>query len=111
MTLPYRQTVRHSTLTAVLLVRFQLGQLEKNKNLKKGDNMLVVHSDRMGITNLNAVSELKLMGRYIRAVNIHGDNHAIAAYETEERAMAVFRTLMDQCRLTKGDDVILLPEV
>lgn len=73
--------------------------------------MLIVHSDRMGMTNLNAISEVKLMGRYIRAVNLNGDNHAIAAYESEERAEAVFRTLTEQCRLTKGDDVILLPEV
>lgn len=73
--------------------------------------MLIVHSDRAGITNMNAISEIRLMGRYIRAVNINGDNHAVAAYKTEERAEAVFRNLTDQCRLTKGDDVILLPEV
>lgn len=72
--------------------------------------MLIVHSDRMGMTNLNAVSEVKLIGRYIRAVDIRGDNHAVAAYDTEDRAEAVFHTLTEQCRLTKGDDVILLPE-
>ena len=73
--------------------------------------MLIVHSDRMGMTNLNAISEVKLMGRYIRAYEVGGSNHAIAAYNTEQRAEAVFRTLTEQCRLTKGDDVILLPEV
>lgn len=73
--------------------------------------MLIVHSDRMGMTNLNAICEVKLMGRYIRAYDIGGGNHAVAAYDTDERAESVFRTLTEQCRLTKGDDVILLPEV
>ena len=51
------------------------------------------------------------MGRYIRAYEVGGSNHAMAAYETEQRAEAVFRTLTEQCRVTKGDDVIVLPEV
>lgn len=72
--------------------------------------MLIVHSDRMGISNTNTVTEIKLMGRYIRAYTV-GDSHAIAAYETEERATAVFRNLMERCRQTQGDDMILLPEV
>lgn len=73
--------------------------------------MLIVHSDRMGITNLNTISTVMISGRYIWAYETSGERHAIAAYDTEERAEAVFRNLTEQCRLTKGDDVIVLPEV
>ena len=71
--------------------------------------MLVVHSDKMGITNLNAIVQIKLIGKYIHAYSV-SESHVIARYDTEERAEDVFKILTNQCRLTKGDDVILLPE-
>lgn len=73
--------------------------------------MLVVHSDRVGMTNLNAVIQVKLDGNWIRAFDINGGNHLLAKYGTEERAEAVFKLLTNYCRMTKGDDVILLPEM
>lgn len=84
---------------------------EKFSKIKKGVGMLIVHSDRMGISNTNTVIEIKLMGRYIRVFTVNGDNHAIAAYDSEERTEAVFLSLIERCRLTQGDDVILLPKV
>lgn len=72
--------------------------------------MLVVHNDRSGITNLNAVIQIRLDSNWIRAFDIGGGNHLLATYTTEDRARAVFQFLTEACRVTKGDDVILLPE-
>lgn len=72
--------------------------------------MIIVHSDKMGFTNLNNVCEVKLMGKYIRAHCSDGDSHAIARYDTEERAEYVFRHIIECYRAFKDTDAVELPK-
>lgn len=69
--------------------------------------MLIVHSDGAGVTNMNAISEIRVAGRYIWAYEVGGKRHAIAAYDTEERAEAVFMNML----MRYDEKTIWLPEV
>lgn len=74
--------------------------------------MLIVHSDHFGITNMDAVSAIRVEGRYIRAYEMCGErHHVIAAYNTRERAEAVLHDFIEECKLSREDSVIVLPEV
>lgn len=72
--------------------------------------MLIVHSDGAGVTNMNAISEIRAAGRYIWAYEVGGKRHPIAAYDTEERAEAVFMDVL-LMRMRCDEKMIWLPEV
>lgn len=57
--------------------------------------MVIIHSDRFGLTNFDNVYSVTVSGRYIHAQMKDGRKHSIAAYKDAERAEEVFIEMMD----------------
>lgn len=57
--------------------------------------MIIVHSSRVGITNLDAVKTVQLNDRFIEAHYIDGTKKIIGMYDNDERAAEVFAELLD----------------
>ena len=55
--------------------------------------MFVLHSDGMGITNIDNVNRLCLNGRYITAYMNDGSSHYVGVYNTADFAKIMFEQI------------------
>ena len=63
--------------------------------------MIIVHSDGNGITNLDNVTEINVVGRYIHAYRVDGKHDIIGVYEDENKALQAFSKLIMDCSVGK----------
>lgn len=58
--------------------------------------MVIIHSDREGLTNFDNVQMVHLMGRYIHVSLNDGTTKAIAVYADADRAAEVFANMLSE---------------
>ena len=56
--------------------------------------MIIIHSSRAGITNLDTVKTVQLNDRFIEAHYLDGTKKIIGMYDNDERAAEVFEELL-----------------
>ena len=60
--------------------------------------MLIVHSDGYGLTNLDNVTEIVVVGRYIQAYTVDGRNGIIGKFDDENHALRAISKMIMECR-------------
>ena len=60
--------------------------------------MLIVHSDGYGLTNLDNVTEIVVVGRYIQAYTVDGRNGIIGKFDDENHALQAISKMIMECR-------------
>lgn len=68
--------------------------------------MVIIHSDREGLTNFDNVQMVHLMGRYIHVSLNDGTTKAIAVYADADRAAEVFANMLTELFPDPEDDEI-----
>lgn len=58
--------------------------------------MVIIHSDREGLTNFDNVQMVHLMGRYIHVSLNDGTTKTIAVYSDVDRAAEVFSNMLSE---------------
>lgn len=76
--------------------------------------MIIVHSSRAGITNLDAVKTVQLNDRFIEAHYLDGTKKIIGMYDNDERAAEVFEELLKNAfpeRVHVQNDLVFYSEL
>lgn len=67
---------------------------EVKERIKERRVLIIIHSSRAGITNLDAVKTVQLNDRFIEAHYLDGTKKIIGMYDNDERAAEVFEELL-----------------
>lgn len=75
--------------------------------------MIIIHSSRVGFTNVDAVKTVQLNDRFIEAHYLDGTKKIIGMYDNDERAAEVFAELLDNAfpeRISRQNDLVFYSE-
>lgn len=64
------------------------------ERIKERRVLIIIHSSRVGFTNVDAVKTVQLNGRFIEAHYLDGTKKIIGMYDNDERAAEVFEELL-----------------
>lgn len=67
---------------------------EVKERVKERRVLIIIHSSRAGITNLDTVKTVQLNDRFIEAHYLDGTKKIIGMYDNDERAAEVFEELL-----------------
>ena len=67
---------------------------EVKERIKERRVLIIIHSSRVGFTNVDAVKTVQLNDRFIEAHYLDGTKKIIGIYENDERAAEVFEELL-----------------
>lgn len=69
--------------------------------------MFIIHSDGLGLTNMDNVCEMVASGRYIHAYCVNGSHHPVAVYESPDKAIEALKWLSEQMSTTKSNVLVM----
>ena len=67
---------------------------EVKERIKERRVLIIIHSSRVGVTNLDTVKTVQLNDRFIEAHYLDGTKKIIGMYDNDERAAEVFEELL-----------------
>lgn len=67
---------------------------EVQERIKERRILIIIHSSRVGFTNVDTVKTVQLNDRFIEAHYLDGTKKIIGMYDNDERAASVFEELL-----------------